>query len=84
MFVALRNFSGAEGKFFWTGEVVPDEYATDRAIELGCVAKVPDSGLTIETKTKTEPKKQILTEDTSNVSVEITETPKEETKKSKK
>ena len=79
MFVALRNFSAANGKYFCTGTVVPDEYATPRAIELGCVAKVKGDKTLTETTKKDEPK-QILTEDSSNVKVEVTK----DTKKSKK
>lgn len=78
MFVALRNFSAANGKYFCTGTVVPDEYATPRAIELGCVALV--KGKTLTETTKKEEPKQILTEDSSNVKVEVTK----DAKKSKK
>jgi hypothetical protein len=80
MFVALRNFSAAEGKYFCTGEVVPDQYVNDRNIELGCVAKVKQTKEAKPlTETVKEEPKQILTEDTSSVEVEVTET-----KKSKK
>lgn len=84
MFVALRNFSAANGKYFCTGTVVPDEYATPRAIELGCVAKVnlksEDASKTLTETTKKDAPKQILTEDSSNVKVEVTK----DAKKSKK
>ncbi len=81
MFVALRNFSAAEGKYFCTGEIVPDQFVTDRTIELGCVAKVKQAKEEAKPLTETvkEESKQILTEDTSDVQVEVTET-----KKSKK
>lgn len=87
MFVALRNFSAANGKYFCTGTVVPDEFATPRAIETGCVAKVKETKETkILTETKKAEPKQILTEDSSNVKVEVTEPVKENkiTKKTKK
>lgn len=68
MFVALKNF-GSKEKQFYTGQEVPAEYVTERAVELGCVGQVKD------TVKKTETKTEILTEDSSDVKVEVHEQP---------
>ncbi len=70
MFIALKNF-GSKDKQFYTGQEVPAKYVTERIIEIGCVGQVKDTLKKAESIKKTE----ILTEDSSDVKVEVQEQP---------